>query len=128
MHYVSLWQDLKKVDALEKLAESDNVDVSKEAQVLLADTCDKMFSSLKQGSLLSQLLDHRETHRVTGEKVASDAKATAELLQKLATVEYVDSILENQLVKLSGVARDEARMVQLLGREYAVQLIRGLFA
>ena len=127
MHYVSLWQDLKKVDALEKLAESDDVDVSKEAQVLLADTCDKMFATLKKGSLIPELMAHRESHRFTGEKVA-EAKDTAVLIQKLATAEYVDNLLEGQLEKLSGAAHDDARMVQLLGREYAVQLIRGLFA
>jgi hypothetical protein len=70
----------------------------------------------------------RGAHRVTGEKMAAAPEDTAALLQKLATAEYVDDLLEEQLEKLSGEEYDAARRVQLLGREYAVNLMRGLFA
>jgi argininosuccinate lyase len=129
MHYVTFWKGLQFVAGLEKLAASDDVTLSQAAQRQLAATCDDLFSSTKTaGSLVSQMLSFRTAHQVTGEKLAASPDATADLLQKLATAEYVDGVLEESFSKLSGDEYAAARAVQLLGREYAVQLMRGLLA
>jgi hypothetical protein len=130
MHYVTFWKGLKTVAELEKLAASDDPVMAKQAQMLLATTCDETFAALKSASphVLQPLMQMRDAHRITGEKLAASPDVTAELVQKLAVATFVDDHLEAQLEKLSGAEYDQARAVQLLGREYAVKLMRGLFA
>lgn len=130
MHYPSFWFKLQALERLEKLAHVDDQSVASEAQEALALACDDMYSSVKtaSGSILPAVFKMRESHRITGEKLAASPDTVAELLQKLATAEYVDEMLSGQLEKLSGEEYDATRAVQLLGREYAVQLMRGLFA
>jgi hypothetical protein len=134
MHYVTFWKNLQVVAGLEKLALSVDAQTSEQAQPLLAGACDELFETVKQAAadrgehLTSALWGYREAHRTTGEKFAAAAEETAELLQKLATATYVDEVLDAKLEKLSGDEYDAARRVQLLGREYAVNLMRGLFA
>ena len=146
MHYVTFWKNLQVVAGLEKLAASDDDQVAQRAQPLLARACDELFETVKQAAaevthsllhdgppakeaqLARVLLDYREAHRITGEKFAAAPEETAELFQKLVTASFVDATLEEQLEKLSGEEYEKARNVQLLGREYAVNLMRGLFA
>jgi hypothetical protein len=130
MQYPSFWFKLQALARLEKLASSDDSLVSATTQEALALACDDMFSGVKKasGSVVPAIFKMRDAHRITGEKIASSPEVTAELLQKLAVAEYVDEILVGQLEKLSGEEYDAARAVQLLGREYAVQLMRGLLA
>lgn len=128
--YPAFWKTLQTVAGLEKLAMSDDASVAAEAQQLLASTCDNLFVTVKGASanIAEPLMALRDTARGIGEKLASDPKVPAEFLQKLATAAYVDDVLSAQLEKLSGAEYDAARAVQLLGREYAVHLMRGLFA
>jgi hypothetical protein len=130
MMYPAFWKTLQTVAGLEKLAMSDDTSVSAEAQQMLASTCDDLFVTVKGASanIAEPLLALRGSARRIGEKLAADAKSEAEFLQKLATAAYVDDMLSAQLEKLSGTEYDAARAVQLLGREYAVHLMRGLFA
>jgi len=130
MHYVTFWSKMQTVAGLEKLAASDNLVTSQQGQELLAAACDDVFTLVKNasGEVLPQMMAMRDAHRRLGEKEASAPDITAVLLQKLAVAEYVDDLLEEQLEKLSGDEYDAARRVQLLGREYAVNLMRGLFA
>lgn len=130
MHYVTFWKKMQTVAGLEKLSASEDKEVSRRAQGQLALACDDIFTSMKKasGSLVPGVMTMRESHRITGEKLAASPEAAAELLQKLATAEFVDSLLEKQLEKLSGDAHGRARSVQMLGREYSVMLMRGLFA
>lgn len=130
MQYPSFWFKLQALGRLEKLANSDDQSVASDAQEALALACDDMFSDVKQasGSVVPAVFKMRESHRITGEKLAASPETVAELLQKLATAEYVDEMLTGQLEKLSGEEYDAARAVQLLGREYAMQLMRGLLA
>jgi len=139
MHYVTFWKNLQVVAGLEKLASGGDELVSQQAQPLLAGACDEIFSGMKKAASellkdaspvqMTQLLfSMRDSHRVTGEKFAAAPEETAELFQKLVTAAFVDDTLEAQLEKLSGDEYDAARRVQLLGREYAVNLMRGLFA
>jgi hypothetical protein len=129
MHYLTFWKGMRFVEGLEKLADSDDASVSQSAQADLAAACDDIFSSMKvASSALSAVMSFRESHQRTGEKLAAAPETTAELLQKLATAEYVDTLLEEQLTKVSGDEYPAVRAVQLLGREYAVQLMRGLLA
>jgi len=129
MHYPTFWFKLQALERLEKLASSDDLSVSVDAQQALALACDDMYSSVKKaGAVLSAIFKMRDSHRITGEKLAASPEVTADFVQKLATAEYVDGVLSAQLEKLSGEEYDAARKVQLLGREYAVNLMRGLFA
>ena len=133
MRYSTLWQNLQTVAGLEKLAAGDDTLVSRQAQVVLAGACDYIFSQIKKAAatpekMTALMLSMRNDHRVTGEKLAADPTVTAEFVQKLAVATYVDDVLTGQLEKLSGAEYDAARNVQLLGREYAVTLVRGLFA
>jgi len=130
MHYVKFWTKLQTVAGLEKLASSENLTTAQRSQALLSATCDDVFAAVKaaSGDVLPEVMSLRVAHRSTGEKMAAAPEETAVLLQKLATAEYVDDLLEKQLEKLSGDEYDAARQVQLLGREYAVNLMRGLFA
>jgi hypothetical protein len=130
MHYPTFWKTLQTVAGLEKLAASDDLAVAGEAQQLLASTCDKLFGTIKGASanIAAPLLELRDSAKGIGEKVASDAEVVGEFMQKLATASFVDDVLSAQLEKLSGAEYDAARSVQLLGREYAVHLMRGLFA
>lgn len=130
MHYPTFWKALQTVAGLEKLASSDDLAVAGEAQQLLASTCDQLFGTVKGASsnIATPLLELRDSAKVIGEKVASDAGVVGEYLQKIATAAFVDDVLSAQLEKLSGAEYDATRSVQLLGREYAVHLMRGLFA
>jgi len=130
MRYPTFWKNLEIVAGLEKLATTEDAKTAAEAQALLAQFCDETFQLLKSaGEPITQpLMGMRDSARITGEKLAAAPEVTAELLQKLATAEYVDDLLEEQLEKLSGAEYDAARAVQLLGREYAVHLMRGFFA
>lgn len=130
MHYVNFWQKMQVMAGLEKLSASSDTALATQAQEEMALVCDEIFSSVKSasGSLAPELMRLRGAHRVTGEKIAASPDVAAELLQKLATVEYVDEMLEDQIEKFSGEAQSNARSVQLLGREYAVQMMWGLFA
>lgn len=130
MHYPTFWKTLQTVAGLEKLAAGDDASVAAEAQQLLASTCDSLFAAVKGASanIAEPVMKMRDSARVTGEKLAADPRVAAEFLQKLTTAAYVDNVLSSQLEKLAGAEYDAARAVQLLGREYAVHLMRGLFA
>jgi hypothetical protein len=130
MHYPTFWKTLQTVAGLEKLAASDDPSVSAEAQQLLASTCDNLFGTVKSASsdTVTAFLELWNTAQGIGEKVASDTTVVNELMHKLAAASLVDDVLSAQLEKLSGADYDATRSVQLLGREYAVKLLRGLFA
>lgn len=130
MHYPTFWFKLQALERLEKLASSEDRTVAADAQAALALACDDVFSCVKQASnsVLPTILEMRDAHRITGEKLAASAEQQADLLKKLATAEYVDGVLQGQLEKLSGAEYDATRAVQMLGREYAIQLMRGLLA
>ena len=130
MRYVTFWKNLQTVAGLEKLAESDDRETTAQpAQVMLGNLCDHVFTEMKTaGSVVTEILSYMNSHRITGEKLAASPEVTAELLQKLATAEFVDDVLAAQLEKLSGDEYYATRDVQLLGREYAVNLMRGLLA
>jgi hypothetical protein len=130
MFYPTFWFKLQALERLEKLAGSDDRTVASDAQTALALACDDVFSCVKRASnsVIPTILQMREAHRSTGEKLATSVEQEAELLKKLATAEYVDTVLQGQLEKLSGAEYESTRAVQMLGREYAVQLMRGLLA
>lgn len=128
MHYVTFWKNLQTVAGLEKLAASDDAAVAKEAQELLAQTCDAVYSSVKSAGVALEVQHLRETHCRLGEKVAVAPEQVSELVQKLVVAEYVDNLLDAQLTKSAGEEYIAARQVQMLGREYAVSLMRGLLA
>jgi hypothetical protein len=132
VHYVTFWKNLRVVAGLEKLASSDEPNISRPAQVLLGNMCDYLFGEVKKAGDATKVTEYmfalRNAHRDTGEKHAAAPEETAGIIQKLAAAVFVDEILSEQLEKLSGDEYYRARDVQLLGREYAVNLMRGLFA
>jgi hypothetical protein len=132
MRYVTFWKNLQTVAGLEKLSESDDSDTAMRARIMLGNMCDHVFTEVKQASagteVANTIFAMRNAHRITGEKLAASPEVTAEFIQKLATAVYVDDVLTAQLEKLSGDEYYATRDVQLLGREYAVNLMRGLLA
>lgn len=134
MFYPTFYREISYITALEKLAMSEDDAVTKDAQALLANACDSLYNKLQKEARLASssipavVMSLREAHKSTGEKIAAAPEQTAELLEKLATAVYVDSVLDEQLEKTALRPDGSTRMVQLLGREYAVNLVRGLFA
>ena len=131
MRYATFWKNLQTVAGLEKLAMSDDRETTAQpAQVMLGNLCDHIFSEMKtaSGSVLTEMMSFRNSHRTVGEKLAASPEVAADLIQKLATAEFVDNTITEELEKLSGDAYYAMRDVQLLGREYAVNLMRGLLA
>jgi len=140
MHYPTFWKQLQDTAGLEKLAQNEDPNVARSAQILLGETCDLMFAAVKVAartqvgtpSPVAQFTrvieDLRQDHRATGDKFAASDEQTFNLLHKLACAALVDNVIEAQLEKLAGEEYEQARSVQLLGREYAVNLMRGLFA
>jgi hypothetical protein len=141
MRYTTFWMALQKLASVAKLASSDDATISHAATIKHAEMCDSLYEVVRLSStrmnpeeseesvrIASVIMLFRDDHRITGEKLAASPEVAAALLEKLATAGYVDNILTLQLEKLSGAEYDAARNVQLLGREYAVHLMRGLFA
>lgn len=132
MNYPALLKSLKAYSAMEKLAGLENPHEARQAQILSAGISDDLFTAVKSasknGDVVAYVLAARGQHRSLGEKTAASEEQTAELLHKLAAAVYVDGVLSAQLEKLAGAEYDATRSVQLLGREYAVNLMRGLFA
>lgn len=135
-HYPAIWAALQRANRFEKYAAE-----SSEASVDLATTCYEVFGEFLEkaateyqsdgtpgGDALraaSFAEDLRNTGARIGEKVAAE-EATDDILEKLAAVVYTDSLLESASEKLSGVAKDEAYQLRMLGREYGVSLLRNL--
>ena len=132
MNYPTLLKNLKAYASMEKLSMLENPHAARQAQILTAGISDDLFTSIKSaaknGDVVAFVVDARRAHRTFGEKTAASEEQAAALLHKLAAAVYVDNVLSTQLEKLAGAEYDAARSVQLLGREYAVNLMRGLFA
>lgn len=130
MHYIDFWKSIQLVGGLDDLAQSGEK-VASEAAPELAATCDGLFDILlkKAGDasgMVALMLEYQNAHEASGEKIAASAETRAALLQKLATATYLDTVVSTKLAAISPDEFEEARAVQLLGREYAVHLMRGL--
>ncbi len=130
MRYPEFLKALRLVESFDKLAASEDLPTAQQAQTLRAAVCDDLITQLKLGSesLVKAALDLREQHVRSGEKVAAASDAAAEFVGKLASADFVDGVLSAELSKTAGDDAMNARATQLLGREYAVHLLRGLFA
>ena len=135
-HYPEMWRLLQTAGRFEKHA-SESLD----AQHQLAGTCSSIYdtfmskaaeyapgispadSALQAGRFGAAL--YATALSVNREKVAGvDVAATA--LEQLATTAYLDATLKTAAEKMSGDDREAAQTVRLLGREYAVDLLRSL--
>lgn len=141
--YGEFRSELRAVQVLEKLASADDVDLSETAQIKLAETCDGLFEQIKTASseltvstdlprkeaaavqVVDYLLSLTSSRQAAGQKTANTLEDITQLSSKLATAVFLDGVLTEQLTKLSGQDANAARMVQLLGREYAVGLMQG---
>lgn len=137
-HYAEIWKDLQAYSALEKTASLGDEELARWAAAKEADHCDCVFEKVKKraapdggtkeevaAKVASFAASLRSTHVTLGEKVASDGQAH---LENLKVAAFVDEVLTAQLKVASESERAEIRQVQLLGREYAVHLMRGLLA
>jgi len=146
--YAHVWKTLRHTDNLEKVAGEIDASTSAAVQVRHSEMCDGLFRRLKRASealgfpgglrgkeasaakVACLLLDIRNTHTALGEKVAASPDTVADLATKLTTAAFVDDVLTEQLEKAAAADDYEGlvhlRGIQLLGREYAVSLMRGL--
>lgn len=142
--YIDIWAALRMGDGLEKVASEDQ-EVVACTQAAQAELCDRIINHVlktaseqfpsdllgKEAAVASTarfMLSLRDTHAATGEKLASSHEDVAGSLQKLAYAIYTDAVIGEQLTKLAGEDYTKARLTQLLGREYAVDVMRGFFA
>jgi hypothetical protein len=137
--YPQLWKGLRLVEGLEKIATHDRA-LSTFAQTNSATVASELFTQVKQAAerlpgpntigvkVARLMVDMRNAHRATGEKLAVDISVHADMLQKLATALFVDDVIEAEITKLAGDEQVNARNIQLLGREYAVHLMDGLLS
>ena len=82
----------------------------------------KRTPELEVVELMTEL---RDSHQIVGQKTAATNVQLNALAVKLATAVFVDEVLSQQLEKVADAKWDEIRQVQLLGREYAVNLMQG---
>ena len=135
-HYPEIWRLLQTAGRFEKYA-SESLD----AQHELAGTCSGIYdqfmskaaeyapghspagAALQAGRFGAAL--YATAVSVNGEKVASaDVAVTA--IEQLATAAFLDVHLKTAADKMSGEEREATQTVRLLGREYAVDLLRSL--
>ena len=137
--YSEILTELRVGQGLEKLASCSDDELAQSAVVKQAELCDALYVQMlklasdtpcdlprKEAAVLRMVRfaeDLRETHEAVGEKLAAAPEVVVDHLRKLATAVYLDQVLTEQLEKQ---ANDATRMVQLLGREYCVHLMRGL--
>lgn len=142
--YVELWTALKADADLEKIASIADAEAAAISTHECAKLCDRIVNCAlklaqeqfpqvdlrgKEASMTSMVklaLSLRDTHAATGEKLAASNDDVAANLQKLACAVYADEVLSEQLTKLAGNDFAKARLTQLLGREYMVDVMRHL--
>ena len=142
--YVELWAALKVGADMDKVASIAEAETSVISAQECAKLCDQIVEhSLKLAheqfpvnalrskeasvaSMVKFVLSLRDTHAATGEKLAASNDDVAVNLQKLACAVYTDAVLSEQLTKLAGQDFAKARLTQLIGREYMVEVMRHL--
>lgn len=139
--YPDVIRDLLTAAALDKIAlETGDAAMSAAAQQALAESCDGLYTKIRDkaasyieaggdakeaaaAAVVRFTLELRDTRESTGEKLASDNSQAADLAGKLVTAVYLDELFSAEMAKH---ASSETRQKQLLGREYIVELVRGL--
>lgn len=139
-NYPELCRDLKVVSAFEKVASQVEEEFAPEAAEKLALACNEVFESVltrsgasgryevKSAQVIDFVLTLRDSHVEVGEKVATDTTLVSESIMKLATAVYLDDVISQTLPTLQGEAKEAALTTRLLGREYAVTLMRNLLS
>ncbi|MGL5249446.1 MAG: hypothetical protein ACRC8U_14755, partial [Brooklawnia sp.] len=129
------WAALRMGESLEKVA-SEQVGAQETARLCdriaghVLKTASAQFPNDLRGkeaavaSTIRFMLSIRDTHLATGEKTAASNEGIATELQKLAYAVYTDTLISEQLTKLAGTDYTKARLTQLLGREYMVDIMR----
>ncbi len=139
--YPEVIRDLLIASAFDKLAvEASDKVMSAAAQQALSESCDSLYTRIRNkaasyvetgldpkeasaAAVVRLTLELRDTRESTGEKLASDDNEVADLAGKLVTAVYLDELFTEELVKQ---ASPVTRQQQLLGREYIIELVRGL--
>lgn len=139
-YYSEICARLEAIDRVEKVARELDGEDAQLGAAGQASACDALFervASLAGGFSLSKDIlavkvaefagALRESHVSAGQKTASTNEEAAQILTKLATAVYVDRILDDRLrQKIANEDWLETRYAQLLGREYAVELMKGI--
>ena len=141
--YVPVWSALDGVARLEKVAHATEGRDAAECQFKLAAECSRLYDFVRgqavsanprgsdpAGVALSVTKFAAAlafTKHCLGEKTAA-VDDIRDILLKLATAAFVDTVLEGANASLTGVEKVAGLRVQLLGREYAVELMRELLA
>lgn len=134
-HYPEIWAALQRTGETEKTAS-----VSSDASLFHANTADSAFelfmskaasygdtttatgAATAAASFGYDLLD---SAHVTRTKVAS-ADVAGRSLERLATVAFVDRVLSDAMSKTAGEETEKLAHMRILGREFAVEILRSL--
>jgi hypothetical protein len=138
-HYPALERDLKVLAAFEKTAAVAAPEFTNEVNERLAAASSEIFEDVvtkatsgratsKMAAVADFLLGVRESHLATGVKTASSPDVVADTLTKLATALYLDDVLTESIAKSTGATKAASVSARLLGREYAVSLMRNLLS
>lgn len=134
-HYPHIWAQVQRATRFDKYA-SESVDASADAARVASEVFEDVLSKAASygasdtpqhvaANVAALAVDLFDSARATGAKTASEADAT-DSIEQLATVAYLDTLLKTASANLTGDALDTAVRARLLGREYGVELLRGL--
>lgn len=134
-HYPEIWAALTRTAETEKTA-----GVSSDASVFHARTASGAFelfmskaaayydTETAAGAAKAAAAfgyDLVESARITGTKVAA-VDVAGRSLERLATVAFVDRVLSDAMSKTAGDETEKLAHMRVLGREFAVEILRSL--
>lgn len=132
-HYPEIWALLQKANHFEKNASADSA-------LDQASACSGIYETfMKRASVygtdgsptedavgaISFAYALNNTALSLGEKVAAYDNA-ASALEQLGAVVFLDTTLKQASVNMTGEQLESTQRMQLLGREYGIELLRGL--
>ena len=134
-HYPAVWAALKSLESTEKTASVSgeaSLHHAKEASAAFDLFMDKAaaYGDTTSASGAAKAaaafgFDLIESAAATGTKVASEAVA-GRSLERLATVAFVDRVLDEAMSKTAGAEADKLAHMRLLGRSFGAEILRAL--
>jgi hypothetical protein len=134
-HYPEIWAALQRLDETEKTAS-----VSSDASRFHADRASMVFDlfmskaasyndvATAAGAAKAAAafgFDLVDSARATNTKVAAEDLA-GRSLEKLATVAFLDRVLEDAMAKTAGDESEKIAYMRLMGREFGIEILRSL--
>ena len=135
--YLDIWDDLFHIDTSVKMASLNDNEIALNAMALKTAQTDQVYGKIRAASradssrgkeaavnaFLDTVRSLRTSHVEVGQKIAASQETALDLFTKLAAAVFVDEVILG-----AGTLTKEAKLTQLLGREYAIELVRELLA